>query len=203
MITVLAGVNGAGKSSIGGAYLRANGIEWLNPDEETRRLSLQHPDKALEDINSQVWRAGVDRLKQALNNNADYVFETTLGGATITNLLIEGALRGVEVSIWYCGLSSVEQHIERVAARAARGGHAIATELIRRRYEKSMLNLCRLTPLLHTLAIYDNSRELDGEGKPSPRRLLLMEERELAEFDLSLPDWAKPVAAVVLGHYSS
>lgn len=203
MITVLAGVNGAGKSSIGGAYLRANGIEWLNPDKETRYLSLLHPDKSLEDINSQVWRAGVDRLKQALNNNSDYAFETTLGGATITNLLIKAALQGVEVSVWYCGLGSAEQHIERVAARAARGGHDIPTELIRRRYEKSMFNLCRLAPLLHTLAVYDNSLELDGQGKPSPRRLLLLEERGLVELDPGLPNWAKPVATVVLEHFGS
>lgn len=203
MITVLAGVNGAGKSSIGGSYLRAHGIEWFNPDEVARGLSLQHPEKSLEDINSQVWRAGVDRLEQAIRDNTDYAFETTLGGGTITNLLIAGALQGVEVSVWYCGLGSAAQHIERVAARAARGGHAIPPELVRLRYEKSMFNLCRLTPLLHALAVYDNSCELDGMRKPLPRRLLLLEERVLVELDPSLPDWAKPVATVVLEHFGS
>ena len=38
VITVLAGVNGAGKSSIGGAGLRENGADYFNPDEVARVL---------------------------------------------------------------------------------------------------------------------------------------------------------------------
>jgi predicted ABC-type ATPase len=37
-IFVLAGVNGAGKSSIGGAMLRALGADYYNPDEAAKRF---------------------------------------------------------------------------------------------------------------------------------------------------------------------
>ena len=37
-IYVLAGVNGAGKSSIGGAMIRAAGGQYYNPDEAARQL---------------------------------------------------------------------------------------------------------------------------------------------------------------------
>ncbi len=40
---VLAGVNGAGKSSIGGASLRSFGGEYYNPDEAARALMAAHP----------------------------------------------------------------------------------------------------------------------------------------------------------------
>ncbi len=33
---VLAGVNGAGKSSIGGAMIRSSGADYFNPDEAAR-----------------------------------------------------------------------------------------------------------------------------------------------------------------------
>ena len=35
---VLAGVNGAGKSSIGGAMIRASGADYYNPDEAAKAL---------------------------------------------------------------------------------------------------------------------------------------------------------------------
>ena len=42
-ITVLAGVNGAGKSSVAGAYIRAAGGDYYNPDEFTRSLLRSNP----------------------------------------------------------------------------------------------------------------------------------------------------------------
>jgi predicted ABC-type ATPase len=43
VIYVLAGVNGAGKSSIGGAAIRENGAEYFNPDEAARRIADANP----------------------------------------------------------------------------------------------------------------------------------------------------------------
>ena len=37
-IFVLAGVNGAGKSSVGGALLEQHGLSWFNPDTYAREL---------------------------------------------------------------------------------------------------------------------------------------------------------------------
>ena len=38
ILYVLAGVNGAGKSSLGGHALRQAGLDWFNPDTFTRQL---------------------------------------------------------------------------------------------------------------------------------------------------------------------
>ena len=38
IITVLAGVNGAGKSSVAGNYIRQTGGDYYNPDEATREI---------------------------------------------------------------------------------------------------------------------------------------------------------------------
>ena len=38
MLYVLAGVNGGGKSSIGGRILRETGMDWFNPDDWSRAL---------------------------------------------------------------------------------------------------------------------------------------------------------------------
>lgn len=198
MISVLAGVNGAGKSSIGGAAIRSAGQDWYNPDELVRVMQAKFPDRSLQQINSAVWHEGRHRLEKAIRDKTDFPFETTLGGSTITNTLLDAIAAGVSVNVWYCGLDSVELHIERVATRVARGGHDIPEDLIRSRYKTSIRNLCRLTPGLTQLTVYDNSRPLDDQGLPNIRRLLHVANDKLLELDQSMPNWAKPVAAVCL-----
>jgi predicted ABC-type ATPase len=201
MIFVLAGVNGAGKSSIGGSAIRAAGQDWYNPDEFAQAMHRQYPDIPLHEINSQVWHEGRRRLEAAIRDNTDFAFETTLGGSTITNTLLDAIAAGVSVNVWYCGLASPEQHIERVAARVARGGHDIPHDLIRDRYKTSMRNLCRLAPGLDQLAVYDNSTPLSDQQLPKIRRLLHVANGEIRELDRDMPEWAKPVAAVCLSTF--
>ena len=198
MIFVLAGVNGAGKSSIGGAAIRAAGQDWYNPDELAHAMQAQFPNRTLQQINSAVWLEGLHRLEGAIRDKNNFAFETTLGGSTITNTLLDAIAAGVPVNVWYCGLDSVELHIERVAARVAHGGHDIPEDLIRSRYKTSIHNLCRLTPGLTRLAVYDNSRPLDDHGLPNIRRLLQVVNDKVLQLDQNMPDWAKPVAAVCL-----
>lgn len=198
MITVLAGVNGAGKSSIGGSKLHAEGLEWYNPDEVARALHAQYPDRPLDEINSQVWREGLSRLKQAIRDNVDFAFETTLGGNTITKTLLQAVASGIRVNIWYCGLESPELHIERVKARVARGGHDIPEDKIWARYQTSMQNLCLLANVVNQLAVYDNSQPLGRDKMPNLRLLLHFDSGTVWELDQDMPGWAKPVAAVCL-----
>ena len=201
MIFVLAGVNGAGKSSIGGSAIRAAGQDWYNPDEFANTMREQFPGKSLAEINSRVWHEGRHRLEMAIRDNTDFTFETTLGGNTITNTLLDAIAAGVPVSIWYCGLSSPEQYIERVAARAARGGHDIPEALIRSRYKTSMRNLCRLAPGLNQLAVYDNSIAMDEQQRPNIQLLLHVVNGGIRELDSNMPDWARPVATVCLNKF--
>jgi predicted ABC-type ATPase len=201
-IYVLAGVNGAGKSSIGGAAFRAFGGDYFNPDEAARALITAHRGLDPAQANGLAWGQGRELLERAIAGRLDFAFETTLGGNTIPRLLREAAAQGIEVRIWYVGLASVELHIARVRARVRRGGHDIPEEAIRRRYQHSRLNLIHLLPHLAALRVYDNSTDADpAEGKvPAPRLVLHVERgRILNAADLpKTPDWAKPVVAAAL-----
>lgn len=196
-------MNGAGKSSIGGSALRAAKQDWYNPDEFAQAMREQFPHQPLEEINSQVWQEGRRRLEVAIRDNTDFAFETTLGGSTITNALLDAIAVGEPVSVWYCGLESLELYIARVAGRVARGGHDIPEDLIRLRHKTSMRNLCRLAPGLHQLAVYDNSKPLNAQMQPNIRRLFHVLKGEIRELDRNMPEWAKPVAAVCLNTFLS
>src|SRR6266566_2931943 len=201
-IHVLAGVNGAGKSSIGGATLRAFGADYYNPDEVARKLIATKPQLNQEQANSMAWLQGKRLLERAIAKRLHFAFETTLGATTIPTLLAKAAASGFEIHMWYVGLSSPELHIRRVRARVRKGGHDIAEADIRRRYDHSRMNLIQLLPALTTLRIYDNSDEADpAAGKtPVPTLLLDMQRGKIiAPKDLwQTQDWAKPIVAAAL-----
>jgi predicted ABC-type ATPase len=201
-IYVLAGVNGAGKSSIGGVAFRATGADYYNPDEAAREFMSANPALTQAEANSAAWRKGVELLNRAIEERKDFAFETTLGSNTIPRLLAQAAGQGIEIYVWYVGLSSPELHIERVRARVRQGGHDIAAEHIYRRYDHSRLNLIDLLPRITALRIYDNSTDGDpGAGKfPKPKLVLHMEKgRILNPRDLkNTPAWAKPIVAAAL-----
>ena len=199
---MLAGANGAGKSSIGGEAFRGAGVEFFNPDEAARRIGAARPHLTQVECNSQAWHHGRRLLERSVAEQLDLALETTLGGATMT-LLLEGAVEaGSEVRVWYAGLTSPELHIERVQQRVAKGGHDIPEMDIRRRYDQSRLNLIRLLPGLAELRLYDNSTEGDPDAgrDPAPRLLLHWKERRIeAPADLvPTPEWAKPIVGAAL-----
>jgi predicted ABC-type ATPase len=198
-ILVLAGVNGAGKSSVGGFRLLAQGLEWFNPDSFARQV-IAELGCSLETANGLGWNYGRDKLVEAIDKGLNHAFETTLGANTIPGLLKDAA-KTHEVRIWFCGLSSAELHIERVALRVASGGHDIPEAKIRERWEKSRINLVELIPHLTSLQVFDNSISVKpGEPIPAPKLILFLERSVIKTPDQSdatalaaVPGWAKPI----------
>jgi predicted ABC-type ATPase len=199
---VLAGVNGAGKSSVGGAAIRAFGGDYYNPDEAARALMATNPGIGQMRANSAAWQQGKRLLERAIHERLEFAIETTLGGSTMVRLLTEAASVGIEVRIWYVGLASAEAHIERVRQRVRSGGHDIPEADIRRRYRHSRLNLVRLLPTLTELRVYDNSAEADPAAGHAPQPVLVLHVKQgqiVGPPDLSsTPDWAKPIVAAAL-----
>ena len=201
-IYVLAGANGAGKSSIGGAMFVARGAQYFNPDVAAGWIRRANPGLTPAEADSLAWQQGKRFLERAIRERLNFAFETTLGGRTMSALLASALAAGIEVRVWYVGLSSVQLHIARVRARVARGGHDIPASKIRERYDRSRLNLIHLLPRLTELRVYDNSEEADPEagGVPAPKLLLHLRRGTIVSCgNLSqAPQWIKPILAAAL-----
>lgn len=202
VLFVLAGVNGAGKSSIGGHLLERAGLGWFDPDTFARGLLAETGCTQVE-ANAAAWHEGMRRLDAALAARANHAFETTLGGNTVPARILD-ATRSHDVLMWFCGLDSPERHIARVRARVAAGGHDIPEAKIRERYPAALENLIALMPHLAQLQVYDNSAEA-APGAPIPDPVLLLEMqhgRLTTPIDLATlrrtPDWAKPLLEAAL-----
>jgi hypothetical protein len=101
----------------------------------------------------------------------------------------------------FCGLSSPEQHIERVRFRVANGGHDIPESKIRERWVGSRANLIRLLPHLVRVQVFDNSAQA-APGEPIPDLVLVLEtiggrmvfpDPGDAHALARRPEWARPV----------
>lgn len=187
-IYVLAGTNGAGKSSVAGAMIRQSGADYFS---------------GMTEANGAAWHEGKRLLERAIGERCDFAFETTLGGSTITTLLQRALASGVEVRVWYVGLSSPALHIARVRARVRKGGHQIPEAAIRDRYDRSRLNLIQLLPKLTELRVYDNSVEADPHTGAVPQLKLVLHMvrgKVASSCNLALtPEWAKPILAAAMG----
>lgn len=199
VIFVLAGVNGAGKSSVGGALLQEHGLTWFNPDTFSRELAARSG-MSKDIADSDAWAYGKARLEAAIVNATDFAFETTLGGSTIAGLIDQAAATHDVIMIFY-GLDSVERHIERVKLRVRHGGHDSPEARIRKRWASARQNLIALLPRLAQLQVFDNSQEAaPGADIPDPVLVLEMKDgralhpkRDDVVALQATPEWAKPI----------
>lgn len=188
---------------MGGAKFFTRGRTYFNPDDVAREIRAEIG-CSIEDANAQAWNLGKEKLESAIRNRESYGFETTLGANTIPRLLLEAAKSGFEVVVWFVGLSSAEQHIARVRARVADGGHDIPEAKIKERWEGSRRNIMALMPYLTELQVFDNSQDRDPNTDTIPPPKLLLHWRRGAVVSPSIseleatPDWAQPIVVRAL-----
>ena len=195
-------MNGAGKSSILGAFLEARGGSYYNPDRETRVILKADSTLSVEAANTLAWQKGRDLLERAIAERLDWNFETTLGGRSISALLEDALSLGSAVEVFYVGLDTAERHIARVRERVTAGGHDIDDDLIRSRFVTSREHLVQLAPWLTALHVFENSEEVDLARGEAPKPRLVIESRagQIARIVplVDVPDWAKPVVAALM-----
>ena len=202
-IYVLAGTNGAGKSSLMGAMLLQEGVEYFDPDHAAQRILSANPGISQAEANSAAWHQGKRLLERAITEKLDFAFETTLGKddcrTSSTRRSRKELKSGFGTSVWRVSSATLPV----CAPRVAKGGHDIPEDRIRERYIQSRLNLIRLLPRLTELLVYDNSEEADPRtgAAPEPRRILRTwaggQVRETCEL-IRVPLWAKPILAAAL-----
>ena len=137
-VVVIAGPNGAGKSTAAPAVLR-NTLqvnEFVNADTIAAGLSAFSPDA----VAIAAGRIMLGRIRELASEGRDFAFETTLASRSFAPWLKSLQLRRYTFHLVYLWLPTVELAVARVAERVRRGGHAVAEDMVRRRYERSLLN---------------------------------------------------------------
>lgn len=166
---IMAGCNGAGKTTAGYTIIYENLScdNFINADNIALALSPFNP----ESVAFVAGRMMLNCIRELMEIQADFAFETTLSTLSYISLINEAHARGYKVKIIYLWLSSVEIAVQRVMKRVKKGGHHIPADVIERRYYRGLRNLYKLyMPVCEEWLLINNmdlSPELIARGGPT------------------------------------
>lgn len=98
------------------------------------------------------------RLHQLGESRADFAFESTLSSRSFVLFLKQLKKQGYSVAIYYFSLANAQLAVRRVKMRVAMGGHNVPTDVVKRRFLRSLSNFFTLyAPLADEWTMFDNS----------------------------------------------
>ena len=164
--TIIAGVNGTGKSSFTGS-LKAQ-TKSLGTIIDTDKLTAE---------------LAMTKIRSCLERGVCFTQESTLSGRFTCETARKARAQGYYIRLYYIGLDSAEESVRRIANRVARGGHDIPAELVERRFRERWSNLAAVLPYCDEAAFFDNDNgfvevavyengEMLTKGSRRPRWLL-------------------------------
>ena len=155
-LVVVAGPNGAGKSTLapdllGGEYKLS---EYVNAD----RIALGLSGFEAQNASIAAGRVMIDRMRKLASMRASFAFETTMASRSFAPWISGLAKSGYSIHIVYVWLQTPELAVQRVEERVRAGGHSVDAEVVKRRYERGIVNFFSLyRSIACTWAVYDNS----------------------------------------------
>lgn len=148
--TIIGGVNGSGKSSLTGvarSQLHDLGVV-VDPDKIT--ATQYHGDEY------QGGQAAIALLEKCLAEGVNFTQESTLAGGYTRKVAKAAKQKGYAVRMFYIGLDTAEESIARIENRVRKGGHAIASADVKRRFTNRFSDLKKILPYCDEVIFYDN-----------------------------------------------
>lgn len=181
ILTVVAGANGAGKSTItrfARELFQADPV--LDPDALAKASHIAGSSSASP---IDAGRTVLQLAAGFLDKGDSFLIETTLAGHTHLRMMRRARSLGYEIRLLYVGTDSVDINRERIKERVRRGGHDVPEEDQRRRYPRSFANLKSALQLAHEAILFDNS-------SPEGPRTIAVKSSEGLQFYAPVPAWA-------------
>ena len=154
---LIAGPNGASKSTFTEKRLNPLGFPSIDPDAVGRELFGGHaanPEQAL-----LATQEATRRVRQRFQERSSVALETVFSDTRGYKLALIGEARvaGFRTVLIFIGVDSPEICIARVVDRVEHGGHDVADEVIRDRFPRCFENLKRALKLVDLTILIDNS----------------------------------------------
>ena len=155
-IVIIGGPNGAGKTTAAHELvpLELRIREFVNADEIARGLSPFNAEQAA----MAAGRLMIERMQALVRSGESFAFEMTCAGRAHAHWLRKCQAQGWRVALLFLWLPTPEAALHRVARRVREGGHAVARDVVIRRWRAGLANMRNLyLPLSNAAAIHDNS----------------------------------------------
>ncbi len=146
---IIAGVNGTGKSSLRGVLEGQNVLlgHIIDADAIAKENGFD---------NIKAGKKAIDEIDYCLENNISFTQETTLAGHRTVRTIKQARKQGYYITMYYVGLNSIDESLQRIANRVRKGGHNIPSDDVKRRFEKRISSLGKVIPFCDEIIFYDN-----------------------------------------------
>ncbi|MCL6419708.1 zeta toxin family protein [Aestuariirhabdus haliotis] len=151
---LLAGGNGAGKSTFYRTRLEPLGIPFVNADLIARELYPDTPE-----IHSyEAAMVAEEKRMGLLEEGRSFCFETVFSHPSKIDFVARAKALGYQIILVFIHLESSSLNQARVSQRVEEGGHNVPTDKIQQRIPRLLANIKVAIPLCDQVRLLDNSR---------------------------------------------
>ena len=147
--TIIGGVNGTGKSSLTGV-LKTQTTD-LGQIIDVDKITAENDSSAIQGV-----RIALERIQTCLDKGISFTQETTLSGRKTEVTAQAAREQGYSVRLYYVGLDSAEECLQRIENRVAHGGHDIREEDVLRRFAGRWDAVAKILPYCDEAHFFDN-----------------------------------------------
>jgi len=178
---LLAGGNGAGKSTYYEQFLKPFNLPFINADILAKQLDNENT----EAVSYKAAKLAEKLRLSLLHSGASFCFETVFSHPSKIDFLATAKALGYEIILVYVHLQNDELNQARVAQRVNEGGHNVPIDKIINRIPRTMSYVKEALPLVDVAKFYDNS----SHDQPFIS-VAQLGDGQLTQQIGTLPDWA-------------
>jgi len=171
IFTIIGGVNGCGKSSFTGV---------LKQTRNDLGIIIDVDKIAKENDNNNLFagKLAISKINELINKGVNLTQETTLSGFRNEKIIRFAKENQYQIRLYYIGLNSAQESIERIKNRVKRGGHSIPEEDVIRRFNSRFDSLFKILPYCDEAYFFDNDNGFTEVGEYKNGEIILTKETD-------------------------
>ena len=178
---VLAGGNGAGKTTFYDKMLGPLDVAFINADIIAREIFPDNPE-----ANSyKAAKLAEEMRKEQLSKGKSFCFETVFSHPSKIDFIAQAKALGYEITLIIIHIQSPELNLARIDERVKEGGHNVPSDKVKSRIPRTLENVKKAIPLCDRVWVLDNS-SLESPFK----NVLSIKNGVRTEHVNPLPTWA-------------
>ncbi|MCK4840624.1 MAG: AAA family ATPase [Methylococcales bacterium] len=179
---LLAGGNGAGKTTFYKTRLEPLGLPFVNADSLAKQL---YPEQAEQHSYEAAKIAEVMRIK-LLQEGRTFCFETVFSHSSKIDFVAQAKAMDYEIILVFIHLEQVSLNLARVVQRVSEGGHSVPENKIISQVPRVLQNIKQVLPLCDHCYLLDNSSLKDPF-----QQIAVINNGQITLKTDPLPNWTK------------
>ncbi|ORU94817.1 MAG: hypothetical protein A6F72_09250 [Cycloclasticus sp. symbiont of Poecilosclerida sp. N] len=179
---LLAGGNGAGKSTFYRTQLEPLGLPFINADILAKQLFSEQA----EQHSYEAARIAETMRLELLQQGRTFCFETVFSHPSKIDFVAQAKTMGYEIVLVFIHLDQISLNQARISQRVSEGGHNVPEDKVKSRIPRTLQNIKQVLPLCNRCYFLDNSR-LDNPFQ----QIAEIQNGKLAVKAEPLPQWAE------------